>query len=156
MTKHAESKTEVGTAPTETAQNPMQGATIPTEPQGTSAAGEPAEDTLKAYQALFEKQQAELAAEKERTKSLQNQINILMRNGGHVPNGSSSGANELSGNDTSPQNSSGMPNPANGFGTFNSSVCGTEEPQEPYVSLTDLGAEVGKRNYRPHNIQRED
>lgn len=153
MTKQTEPKTEAGTVPTELTQTPTQGATIPTEPQGTSAAGEPAEDTLKAYEALFEKQKTELAAEKERTKSLQNQIDILIRNGGHVPN---SGANELSGNGASPQDSSDKPNPANGFGTFNSPACGTEEPQEPYVSLADLGAEVGKRDYRPHNMQRED
>lgn len=155
MTKQAEPKTKEGTAPTEQMQTSAQGATIPAEPQGTSAAGEPAEDTLKAYEALFEKQQTELAAEKERTKSLQNQIDIIIRNGGHVPNGGNSGTNEPSGNGASPRDSSGMPNPANGFGTFNSPACGTEEPQEPYVSLADLGAEVGKRNYKPHKMQRE-
>lgn len=32
---------------------------------------------------------------------------------------------------------------------------GQNEPQEPYVSLAELGSEIGKRDYGSHNTQKE-
>ena len=32
---------------------------------------------------------------------------------------------------------------------------GQAEPQEPYVSLAELGSQLGKRDYRSHNTKKE-
>lgn len=97
----------------------------------TSEAAATAEDTLAAYQALFEKQKAENQKANEQIKSLQNQITILMRNGGSA---------------TASQE---QPEPQ----TFGEPEA--EQEREPYVSMSDLGREIGKRDYASHNMKRE-
>lgn len=95
----------------------------------TTEAAATAEETVAAYQALFEKQKAEKQRADEQIKSLQNQITILMRNGGSV---------------TAP---SAEQQPEQSF---------EREPErEPYVSLSELGREIGKRDYSSHNMNRE-
>lgn len=110
------------------------------EPQANNAAGSTAEDTLGEYKALLEQMKAQNQALIEQNKSLQNQFGILIRNGAHVgrPGDSTivsdSGAN---GALHSMQNS------------------GQSEPQEPYVSLAELGSQLGKRDYQSHNTKKE-
>lgn len=105
-----------------------EGATIETQETTTEAAAT-AEETVAAYQALFEKQRAEKQKADEQIKSLQNQIAILMRNGGSV---------------TAP---SAEQQPEQSFEP--------EAEREPYVSLSELGREIGKRDYSSHNANRE-
>ncbi len=101
------------------------------EPQGqAAAAGDTAEDTVKAYQALFEKQRDEMDSLKKANQSLQSQIGILLRNGASV--------------------SAQEPEPAQATQQAQASV---SENREPYVSLADLGKEIGKRDYASHNTQ---
>ena len=107
-----------------------------------SAAGSTAEDTLEAYKALFTQQQAAIEEQRKRNESLQAQIGILVRNGAHVGdtyNGISS--------DSFADNASDVP-----MGEQTSQV---SEPEEPYVSLTKLGHNLGKRDYKSHNISRD-
>lgn len=110
------------------------------EPQANNAAGSTAEDTLGEYKALLEQMKAQNQALIEQNKSLQNQFGILIRNGAHVgrhgdsTNVSDSGAN---GALDSMQDS------------------GQSEPQEPYVSLAELGSQLGKRDYQSHNAKKE-
>lgn len=87
------------------------------------------EDTLEAYKALFEKQKAELDNQLKVNDSLQKQINILMRNGASVTETK----------ETEIQNVS----------------CETIEQQEEYISLAELGKELGKRDYQSHNLEKE-
>lgn len=86
---------------------------------------------LEAYKALYEKGQAELASAIEKNESLNRQIAILMRNGASV---------------TSQSNSTSSPELTDFASTDNNS-----ESDEPYVSLADLGGQVGKRNYKIEN-----
>ena len=110
------------------------------EPQANNAAGSTAEDTLGEYKALLEQMKAQNQALIEQNKSLQNQFGILIRNGAHVgrhgnsTNVSGSGAN----------------------GAFDSMQdSGQTEPQEPYVSLAELGSQLGKCDYQSHNTKKE-
>ena len=100
-----------------------------------SAAVSPAEDTLTK---LFEQSQAQVAQLVEQNKSLQDQIGMLLRNGASVTDN----------NGTSPQNG-------------NTQTIGnlTQEQfeykhSEKYVSLADLGKEVGKREYENRNLEK--
>lgn len=127
-----------GTEPVAT--EPNGNATIESQAQTGSAGDSTPEDTLKAYQGLFEQQNKQIASLLETNKSLQNQIGILIRNGAH-PN-----ATRLD----SGSSVSGNGNPSNaGIGPD----MGQTEPQEPYVSLTELGSEIGKRDYHSHNME---
>ena len=96
------------------------------------AAGVTAEDTAKAYDALFNQLRGENEKLAQANRSLQAQIGILMRNGASV--------GELTQANSEPSSSqSNEPEP----------------PSEPYVSLADLGAEIGKRDYATHNTRRD-
>ena len=106
------------------------------EPQTTSAAGGTAEDTLGEYKALIEQMKAQNAALIEQNKSLQNQFGILIRSGASV------GRHGDSGSVSGPGNPDPL-DPVQGMGQ--------PEPQEPYVSLAELGSQIGKRDYSPHN-----
>ena len=66
--------------------------------------------------------------------SLQKQINILMRNGASVTE-----TKETETKETEIQNVS----------------CETIEQQEEYISLSELGKELGKRDYQSHNLEKE-
>lgn len=125
-------------------QEPQAGQQEPQAKQGSTAA-----DTLKAYEALFEKQQQQIADAQKHNDSLQAQINILIRNGG---NGGVNGNND---SNSGTMDNLNMPISANGVGTLNSpdNSSGLPGPQEPYVSLADLGHEVGKRDYQAHNTE---
>jgi hypothetical protein len=106
-----------------------------------SAVGSTAEDTLEAYKALFTRQQAAIEEQRKHNESLQAQIEILVRNGAHVGdtyNGISS--------DSSADNASDV--------SMGEQTLQVDEPREPYVSLTELGHSLGKRDYRSHNINR--
>ena len=89
----------------------------------TSADVSTSEDTLAAYEALFEKQKKQIEEQIETNKSLQNQINILMRNGASV-------SRETLETEETPQK---------------------ETDSAEYVSLAELGTELGKRDYKTQN-----
>lgn len=97
-------------------------ATIEPQDEAAGAGKASPEDTLAAYQALFEQQKKALDDSSAKIASLQNQIGILMRNGASV-------------GETASQEQAG------------------EDTPEPYVSLTDLGREIGKRDYKSHNLK---
>lgn len=96
------------------------------------AAGVTAEDTARAYDALFNQLRGENDKLAQANRSLQAQIGILLRNGASV--GDTSQAVNEHGQDQANE---------------------PEPPSEPYVSLADLGAEIGKRDYATHNTQRD-
>ncbi len=93
------------------------------------AAGVTAEDTVKAYDALFKQQRGEIDSLTKANRSLKAQIGILLRNGASV------------GDSSQGTQATQLPEP--------------EKPQGPYVSLADLGAEIGKRDYATHNTKRD-
>lgn len=103
------------------------------EPQAASAAGGTAEDAQEEYKALVEQLMAQ-------NKSLQNQFGILIRSGASVGRHGDSGSVSDSGS-------------AGNAGSVQD--MGQNEPQEPYVSLAELGKEIGKRDYGSHNTQKE-
>lgn len=114
------------------------GNNVTIEPQTqTSAAAGTAEDTLGAYKDMFDQMKAQNDALIEQNKSLQNQIGILIRNGSSVGHNSGSVRDGLS---DDPDTGSALDGQA----------------QEPYVSLAELGSEIGKRDYRSHNSIRGD
>ena len=96
------------------------------------AAGVTAEDTARAYDALFNQLRGENDKLAQANRSLQAQIGILLRNGASV--GDTSQVINEPGQDQASE---------------------PEPPSEPYVSLADLGAEIGKRDYATHNTQRD-
>ena len=138
QTEPNSSQTEPSNSQTEpnNSQNQGNGATIKLQAQPSAAAGT-AEDTLGAYKDMFGQMKAQNDALIEQNKSLQNQIGILIRNGssvGHNSGSASSGA---------------LDNPGSGSATG--------DPQgDHYVSLADLGSQIGKRDYRSHNSIRGD
>lgn len=89
----------------------------------TGAAGSTAEDTLDGYKALIEQMKSQNEALLNQNKSLQSQLETLIRNGASV---------------TQPQQPQGN---------------GPDDGGEHYTSLADLGAEIGKRDYKPHNMK---
>lgn len=93
----------------------------------TGAVGNSAEDTLSEYKALIEQIKAQNQALIEQNKSLQNQFGILIRNGASVGHNDSNTDSEHL------------------------------EPTKPekYVSLAELGSEIGKRDYKSHNSLKE-
>ena len=129
----AEPKAEPGTEPSVSTNNEPS-ATI--EPQTTSAAGGTAEDTPEEYKALVEQLMAQNKALIEQNKSLQNQFGILIRSGASVERHGDSGSVSGPGNPDPLDPVQGM---------------GQPEPQEPYVSLAELGSQIGKRDYGSHN-----
>ena len=110
------------------------------EPQTTSAAGGTAEDAQEEYKVLVEQLMAQNKALLEQNKSLQNQFGILIRSGAHVGRNGDSGSVSDSGS-------------AGNAGSVQD--MGQDEPQEPYVSLAELGKEIWKRDYGSHNTQKE-
>lgn len=114
-----------------------QGNDVTIEPQAQpSAAAGTAEDTLGAYKNMFDQMKAQNDALIEQNKSLQNQIGILIRNGSSVGHNSGSVSSGVS-NDS--DSGSAMADPQ----------------KEPYVSLAELGSQIGKRDYRsPQHNQR--
>lgn len=106
------------------------------EPQTTSAAGGTAEDAQEEYRALVEQLMSQNKALIEQNKSLQNQFGILIRSGAHVGRNGDSGSVSDSGS-------------AGNAGSVQD--MGQDEPQEPYVSLAELGSQIGKRDYGSHN-----
>lgn len=103
------------------------------EPQTTGAAGGTAEDAQEEYKALVEQLMAQ-------NKSLQSQFGILIRSGASVGRHGDSGSVSDSGS-------------AGNAGSVQD--MGQDEPQEPYVSLAELGSEIGKRDYGSHNTKKE-
>ena len=110
------------------------------EPQAASAAGGTAEDTLAEYRSLLEQMEAQNKALLEQNRSLQSQFGILIRSGASVGRHGDSGSVSDSGS-------------AGNAGSVQD--MGQDEPQEPYVSLAELGKEIGKRDYGSHNTQKE-
>ena len=110
------------------------------EPQTASAAGGTAEDTLEEYRSLLKQMEAQNKALLEQNRSLQSQFGILIRSGAHVG-----------------QHGSGDPVSGSSTGSLLDPVqdMGQDEPQEPYVSLAELGSEIGKRDYGSHNTKKE-
>lgn len=106
------------------------------EPQTTGAADGTAEDTPEEYKALVEQLMEQNKALIEQNKSLQNQFGILIRSGASVERHGDSGSVSGPGNP-------GPLDPVQGMGQ--------PEPQEPYVSLAELGSQIGKRDYGSHN-----
>lgn len=107
------------------------------ETQANDAADSTAEDTLGEYRALLEQMKAQNEALIEQNKSLQTQFGILIRSGAHV--GRDEDSNSVSG--------SGIDS------TLDSVQDGRQD--EPYVSLAELGSQLGKRDYKSHNTQKE-
>ena len=110
------------------------------EPQAASAAGGTAEDTLEEYRSLLKQMEAQNKALLEQNRSLQSQFGILIRSGAHVGRNGDSGSVSDSGS-------------AGNAGSVQD--MGQDEPQEPYVSLAELGSEIGKRDYGSHNTKKE-
>ena len=106
------------------------------EPQTTGAADGTAEDTPEEYKALVEQLMEQNKALIEQNKSLQNQFGILIRSGASVERHGDSGSVSGPGNPDPLDPVQGM---------------GQSEPQEPYVSLAELGSQIGKRDYGSHN-----
>lgn len=130
-------QTEPKAEPNASTGNDMSGSI---EPQAASAAGSTAEDTLEEYRSLLKQMEAQNKALLEQNRSLQNQFGMLIRSGAHVG-----------------QHGSGDPVSGSGTGSLLDPVqdSGQDEPQEPYVSLAELGKEIGKRDYGSHNTQKE-
>lgn len=129
----AEPNAEPGTEPSVSTNN-QPSANI--EPQTASAADSTAEDTLGEYRALIEQMRAQNAALIEQNKSLQSQFGILIRSGASV------GRHGDSGSVSGPGNPEPL-DPVQGMGL--------PEPKEPYVSLAELGSQIGKRDYSSRN-----
>lgn len=110
------------------------------EPQAAGAADGTAEDTPEEYRALVEQLMAQNTALLEQNRSLQSQFGILIRSGASVGRHGDSGSVSDSGS-------------AGNAGSVQD--MGQDEPQEPYVSLAELGKEIGKRDYGSHNTQKE-
>lgn len=110
------------------------------EPQAASAADRTAEDTLENYRSLLKQMEAQNKALLEQNRSLQSQFGILIRSGASVGRHGDSGSVSDSGS-------------AGNAGSVQD--MGQDEPQEPYVSLAELGKEIGKRDYGSHNTQKE-
>lgn len=130
-------KTDPKTEPQVSTNN---GSNVNIEPQTTGAAGSTAEDALGEYKALLEQMKAQNAALIEQNKSLQTQFGILIRSGASVGRHGDSGSVSGSGN-ADPVGS--------GQGT------GQTGSQESYVSLAELGSQIGKRDYGSHNTKKE-
>ena len=130
-------QTEPKAEPNASTGNDMSGSI---EPQASSAAGSTAEDTLAEYKALLKQMEAQNKALIEQNRSLQSQFGMLIRSGAHVG-----------------QHGSGDPVSGSGTGSLLDPVqdSGQNEPQEPYVSLAELGKEIGKRDYGSHNTKKE-
>ena len=111
------------------------------EPQTTSAAGGTAEDAQEEYKALVEQLMAQNKALIEQNKSLQSQFGILIRSGASV------GRHGDSGSVSGPGNPEPL-DPVQGMGQ--------PEPKEPYVSLAELGSQIGKRDYSSHNLPQKE
>ena len=107
------------------------------EPQASSAADSTAEDTLDEYKSLLRQMEAQNKALIEQNRSLQTQFGILIRSGAHV------GRN----GDSDPIHDSGNAGNAGSVQDMGQN--------EPYVSLAELGREIGKRDYASHNTQKE-
>ena len=138
--KNQKPQVEPGTEPSVSTGNDPQvstnnepSATI--EPQTTSAAGGTAEDAQE-YKALVEQLMSQNKALIEQNKSLQNQFGILIRSGASVERHGDSGSVSGPGNPDPLDPVQGM---------------GQPEPKEPYVSLAELGSQIGKRDYGSHN-----
>ena len=110
------------------------------EPQTPDAAGSAAEDALGEYKALLEQMKAQNAALIEQNKSLQTQFGILIRSGASVGRNGNSGSVSGSGSTDPVDSGQGMGQPGS---------------QEPYVSLAELGSQIGKRDYGSHNSKKE-
>ena len=132
-------QTDPSNEPQQVSTNVEPSVNIETQAQ-TSAAGGTAEDTLGEYKALIEQMKAQNDALLKQNQSLQNQFGILIRSGAHV--GQHEDSNSASGND-----------PDSVLGNIQGG--GQTEPEEPYVSLAELGSQIGKRDYRSHNSQKE-
>ena len=132
-----EPQTEPQTEPQVSTNN---GQNVSIEPQTPGAAGSTAEDALGEYKALLEQMKAQNAALIEQNKSLQTQFGILIRSGASVGRNGDSSSISGSGN-TDPMGS--------GQGV------GQPGSQEPYVSLAELGNQIGKRDYGSHNSRKE-
>lgn len=91
----------------------------------TGAAGSTAEDTLDGYKALVEQMKSQNEALMSQNKSLQSQFETLIRNGAGV---------------TQQQQQQAHDN-------------GPDDAGEHYTSLADLGNEIGKRDYKSHNMK---
>ena len=134
-------KTEPQTDPkTEPQVSTNNGPNASIEPQTPGAAGSTAEDALGEYKALLEQMKAQNAALIEQNKSLQTQFGILIRSGASVGRHGDSGS--VSGSGNADPVGSGQGN-------------GQTGSQEPYVSLAELGSQIGKRDYGSHNSKKE-
>ena len=111
------------------------------EPQTTGAADGTAEDTPEEYKALVEQLMEQNKSLIEQNKSLQNQFGILIRSGASVGRHGDSGSVSGSGNPDPMDTVQGM---------------GQPEPKEPYVSLAELGSQIGKRDYSSHNLPQKE
>lgn len=113
-------------------QTPNNDGTIDTgNANDSSAAGSSAEDTLKSVIAQSQDQVAKLI---EQNQSLQSQIEMLLRNGATI-------------NDNAQAQAQAQEVENMTLDQFN------EKHSENYVSLSDLGAEIGKREYKNVNIE---
>lgn len=115
-------------------------ANVNIEPQTPGAAGSTAEDALGEYKALLEQMKAQNAALIEQNKSLQTQFGILIRSGASVGRHGDSGSVSGSGNTDPVVYGQGVGQPGS---------------QESYVSLAELGSQIGKRDYGSHNSKKE-
>ena len=130
-------QTEPKAEPNASTGNDMSGSI---EPQAASAADRTAEDTLDEYRSLLKQMEAQNKALLEQNRSLQSQFGILIRSGASVGRHGDSGSVSDSGS-------------AGNAGSVQD--MGQDEPQEPYVSLAELGKEIGKRDYGSHNTKKE-
>lgn len=105
------------------------------EPQAAGAAGGTAEDAQAEYRALVEQLMSQNKALIEQNRSLQTQFGILIRSGASVGQHGDGDPLHDSGN-------AGNAGPVQDMGQ-----------DEPYASLAELGKEIGKRDYKSHNMK---
>lgn len=99
------------------------------EPQAqTGAAGSTAEDTLEAYRGIVDQMKVQNDLLMKANESLQAQISVLIRNGASTVPGE-------------PQVQAQSPDPIG---------------DKDYVPLADLGFEIGKKDYRSHNMTQKE
>lgn len=117
-------------------QDPIVNDTIDKRDSEDGAGDGTPEDTLGAYKSIIEQQKKQIDTMLDNQKSLQNQISVLIRNGAS-PNGrNDTGNNVLDGSGSGGNDSD-------------------HDSQEPYVTLAELGSEIGKRDFHSHNVQED-
>lgn len=103
----------------------------------TVAEGRTSEEaTANEWKGIIDAKDQIISAYESQVESLKNQVERLMRNGAAITDGNSKGSDE-----SANENDAQASNVGNALGGFGSGLAGTGD----YVSVKDLGREIGKR-----------